>query len=223
MSQYYPPPSPFHPPEQSSEDEYYDEVDYEYEVEEDDDYPGSGDTLVQRILIFCAGGCLVFLCLSCCVLLGIALWWIDPGSSLVATTVPGSDIGLSFDNPAYPDESVVNEQMVQLTILGVNRNANLPAIPPVEGRELIIVTIELVNQGEEDVNFNERDFMLLNQIEEAYAPTPGVIDGALGRGQLPADTGLEGRLVFEVMAGEYELILAWEGGTDSQPRYILLE
>ncbi len=220
MSQYYPQPSPFYPPEQNPEEDYYDEV--EYEIEEGD-YTRSGDTLVQRILIFFAGGCLVFLCMSCCGLLGIGLWWLDPGNSLSSTPIPGSDIGLSFDDPAFPDESVVNDQKIKLTILEVNRNAALPTVPTVEGRELIVTTIELVNLGEEDLSFNERDFVLLNRFEEAYAPTPGVIDGALGRGSLPVGTGLEGRLVFEVIAGELDLILVWDSGPDSEPRYIWLE
>lgn len=222
MSQYYPQSSPFYPPEKGPEEDYYEEGDYEYEFE-DDYYGDSGDTLLQRMLLFLSGGCLVFICMSCCGLLGIVLWALDPGSSLVATPIPGSDIGLSFEDPAFPDESVINEQNVKLTILEVNRNANLPDIPPVEGRELIVVTIELVNLGDEDASFNERDFMLLNSFEEAYVSTPGVIEGSLGRGTLPPDTGLEGRLVFEVIADEFELILAWDGNPEAEPRYILLE
>jgi hypothetical protein len=221
VSQYYPPPGPFYPPERGPEDDYYEDADYEYEY--DDEFDGSGNTL-QRILIFGgAGGCLLVLCIVCCVVLGAALWVLDPGAGLVATDVPGSDIGLSFDEPAFPDESVVNEQSVKLTILEVNRNASLQSIPPVEGREIIVVTIELVNLGTEDIGFNERDFMLLNQVEEAYTATPGVIDGALGRGILPPDTGLEGRLVFEVREGELDLVLAWEAGSNVEPRYIYLE
>jgi hypothetical protein len=222
VSQYYPQPGPFYPPEQGPEDDYYEDADYEYEYD-DDEFDGSGNPL-QRILIFGgAGGCLLVLCIICCLVLGGALWILDPGAGLVATDVPGSDVGLSFDEPAFPDESVVNEQMTRLTILEVNRDASLPNIPPVEGREIIVVTIELVNRGEDDISFNERDFMLLNQVEEAYAATPGVIDGALGRGILPPDTGLEGRLVFEVVEGEFELIMAWEAGSNVEARYIYLE
>lgn len=222
MSQYYPQPGPFYPPEQGPEDDYYEDADYEYEYD-DDEFGGSGNTL-QRILIFGgAGGCVLVLCMVCCVLLGAGLWILDPGASLVATDVPGANIGLSFDEPAFPDESVVNEQMARLTILEVNRNASLENIPPAEGREIIVVTIELVNRGQEDISFNERDFTLLNQAEEPFDTIPGVIDGALGRGILPPDTGLEGRLVFEVVEGESELILAWEAGSNVEPRYIYLE
>jgi hypothetical protein len=221
LSQYYPQqPSPFYPPEQSPENDFYEEAEYEYE---DEAYETSGDTLVQRGLLFCAGGCLVFLCMSCCLLLGMGLWILDPGSSLVATTIPGSDIGLTFDQPAYSNESVVNEQNVKLTILEVNRNAALATAPQVEGNELIVVTIELVNLSGDELDFNERDFMLLNRFEERHPPIPGVVEGALGRGILPPDSGLEGRLVFEVAAGELDLVLVWEGGADSGTRYIYLE
>jgi hypothetical protein len=96
-------------------------------------------------------------------------------------------------------------------------------VPAVEGRELIIVTVELTNLGAEgEIEFNERDFLLLNVSNEAYQPLSGdVIDGALGRGTLPPGEGLEGRLVFEIIAGERDLVLAWEGEGGS--RYIYLE
>jgi len=221
MSQYYPPQGPLYPPEQNPE--YYD-ADYEYE-----EINGGGlknNALLQSTLAFVGGGCLVFLCMSACVLLGVALWTLDQ-TAIAAVPPEGSDIGLSFDEPAFPDESVTNEEGMQLTILDVNRNAALDSIPPVEGREVIIVTIELVNFGSDQAGFDERDFLLVNSLEEAYMPSIGVIssrDGALGRGTLPPNEGLEGRLVYEVAAGELDLRLVWEpSGADVQPRYIYLE
>lgn len=223
MSQYYPQSSSFYPPPGNPEDDYYDEDDVEYEIEEDEGYEGPGDTTSRRVLIFLAGGLLVFLCICCCLLVGTGLWFLDPGGGLLAATpFPGSDIGLTFADPAFPDETVVNDQGVQLTILDVNRNASLAAIPQVEGREVIIVTIELVNLGQEETNYHERNFLLLNQFEEAYTPTSGVIEGSLNRGTLPPNEGLEGRLVFEVIAGEPQLVLAWESG-DSAARYIEID
>ncbi len=222
MSQFYPQqPNPYYPPEQNPEEDYYDYDEFEYDDDDNDEESGSNLTRILAIVL--GGGCLIFLCLVCCGLVGVGLWYLDPGSSLVATTIPGSDIGLSFTEPAYPDESVVNEKGMRLTILDVNRNAALPAVVPAEGSELIIVTIELVNLGEEEADFNERDFTLLNAYEEAYQPLPGVVDGALGRGSLPPDAGLEGRLVYEVVAGEVDLVLQWDGGPETQLRYIWLE
>ncbi len=220
MSQYYPQQGPTYPPPHNPEGDYYEEGDYEYEDYEDE---GSNNSLLQTILAFVAGGCLVFLCMSACGLLLAGLWILDPGGEISATPIPGSDIGLSFSEPAFPGESVVNEQGLQLTILDVNRNASLDTIPPVEGRETIILTVELVNLGEADADFNERDFMLLNAFEEAYASTPGAVAGSLGRGSLPPGEGLEGRLVYEIIAGEFELILLWDPGADTQPRYIYLQ
>jgi len=210
-----------YPPEHNPEDYYYEEGDYEYE--DFDEGEGSGNTLLQSVLAFFAGGCLVFLCMSFCGLLMAVLWILDPGAGLSATPIPGSDIGLSFADPAFPGESVVNEQGMQLTILDVNRNASLDTMPPVEGRESIIVTVELVNLGESDANFNESDFLLLNVFEEAYQSTPGAVTGALGRGILPPGEGLEGRLVFEVVAGEIDLVVLWEPGGEAQPRYLYLQ
>jgi hypothetical protein len=221
MSQYYPQPGPFYPPENNPEDEYYDEDDYEFEGDNGD----SGGSLLQRSLIFLGGGCLVFLCIGCCLLFVAGLFVVDPTTLFAPTPIPGSELGLSFDDPAFPDESVVNDKNVKLTIQEVNRNAAPPAnATPIEGREFIIVTIELLNLGESDIDFNERDFYLLNSREEAYEPVAGadVGDGALGRGTLPPGQGLEGRLEFEVIAGEGDLMLNWDDG-ESGSRYIFLE
>lgn len=221
MSQYYPQQSPFYPPEHHPEDDYiYDEDDYE--IEEDDD-SGSGGSLLRQSLIFLAGGCLVFLCMACCGLSFAGLWMFDPTTLFAPTPFPGSELGLTFGDPAFPDESTVNEEQTKLTIREVNRNAALANVPAIEGREIIIVTVEIVNLGEAEIDFNERDFLLLNSFEEAYQPLAGanVGEGALGRGTLPPGDGLEGRLAFEVIAGERDLVLAWE--TPGGSRYIFLE
>lgn len=219
MSQYYPQSGPYYPPENNPEEDYiYDEDDYE--IEEEDGR--SGDSLLQRALIFLAGGCLVFLCMGCCGLVAASLFALDPTSLFAPTPIPGSDLGLSFKEPAAHDESVVNENKLKLRIVDVNRNAALAKVPPVEGRELIIVTVELVNLGDAEAKYNERDFLLLNGLEEAYQPQAGnVVDGALGRGSFPSGEGSEGRLAFEVIAGERDLVLTWDDGSGA--RYISLE
>jgi hypothetical protein len=224
MSQFYPQQNPYYPPPQRPEEDYYD--DYEYddgnEYYEDD---GGGNPLTQRLLLVASGGCLLFICAGCCVLALMGLWVLDPGSSLVASPTPSSQFGLSFEDPAYANESVVNDENVQLTILEVNRNVVVPGIPPIEGQELLVVTIELVNLGSEEVSFNESDFLLINEFEEAYtiSPQASAVDGALGRGKLAPNEGLEGRLVFTLQTGEVNLTLGWEGGRDVTPRYILIE
>jgi hypothetical protein len=223
MSQYYPPQGPMYPPPpppQNPESDYYDEGDYEYEEYEE----SSGGPLTNPWVAFFGGGCLVFLCMSICILMAAILWIADSSMGLTSPApIPGSDIGLTFDAPAFPGESVVNDDGVQLTVLEVNRNAAVEGILPVEGREVIIVTVELVNLGSEDAAFNERDFTLLNAYEEAYAPTVGIIAGALGRGTLPPNEGLEGRLVFETIAGEIDMRVRWESGQQASPRFLYLE
>lgn len=212
---------PSYPPEQGPEEDYYDEVDYEYD--DDNEEGQSGSPLMRSGLFFCAGCLVVFACLSCCALAGAGAYLFTSGSPLASTPIPGSDIGLSFETPAYPDESVVNEQNGRVAIIGVNRNAALPAVAPVEGRELIIVTVEMVNLGEDILKYNERDFVLLNNFEESFDAMPGVVDGALGRGELEGGVGLEGRMVFEAPAGELDLVLRWDGGPGTKPRFIFLQ
>jgi hypothetical protein len=219
MSQYYPQPGPYYQPQQGPEDDYYEEGDYEYEDEDG----GSGNSFLKYGLIFLGAGCLLFLCIACCGIVVAGLFAYDPTTLFAPTPIPGSDLGLTFDEAANPDESVVNDQKTQLTILDVNRNASLATIPAAEGLELIIVTVEVVNLGDEDIKFNEREFLLLNQNEEAYESLAGsdLIDGVLGRGSLPPGEGLEGRMVFQIRVGEQDLVLAWEGEGGS--RYIYLE
>lgn len=219
MSQYYPQPGPYYPPQQGPEDDYYEDADYEYE----DEGEGSGSSLLKYGLIFLGAGCLIFLCIACCGIVAAGLLAYDPTSLFAPTPIPGSELGLKFEEAANPDESVVNDQKTKLTILDVNRNASLATVPPTEGLELIVVTVELVNLGDQEAKFNERDFLLLNQNEEAYEALTGgnIIDGVLGRGTLPPGEGLEGRMVFQVRAGERDLVLAWEGEDGS--RYIYLE
>jgi hypothetical protein len=223
MSSYYSQQNPAYPPQGNPEEEIYDENDYDLEENEDD--KTGGDSLLKRGLIFFAGGCLVFVCIACCGLLGLGVYSLDVSSLIAGTPIPGSDIGLSFEQSAYPDEAVVNENQIRLKLLEATRNASLDTVPPVEGRELIIVTVELTNLGNKEVDFNERNFLLLNSSQAAYQPTTGadVIDGALGRGTLPAGEGLEGRLVFEVIAGDQGLVLNWEDGSEAKPRFISLQ
>ncbi|RME99593.1 MAG: DUF4352 domain-containing protein [Chloroflexi bacterium] len=220
MSQYYPQQGPAYPPPQHNpESDYYYDDDYEYEEYDD----SSGNSTMRLGLSFLAGGCLAALCIGLCVLAVGVLWVADPSLGISEPTpIPGSNIGLSFDDPAFSTESVVNDKNVKLTILEVNRNAVVEAIPQVEGREVLIVTIELVNLGKENTNFNERDFQLLNQFQDAYEPALGAIAGALGRGTLPPNEGLEGRLVYEVTSGEVDLRLFWQA-PDSAPRFIYLQ
>ena len=224
MSQYYPQQSPSYPPEYPPEDAYYyDEDDYEYEVEDNEYDNDSGNSLIRYALAFFAGGCLIFLCMSCCLLLAGGMWTLD--AALGGTPDPASELGVSFEDPAFPEESVLNEQQARLTVHEVNWNVSLPTVPVVEGRELVIVTIELENLNpDEDVDYREEDFLLLNGYNEAYPPiTPGdtVIDDALGRGILRPEQGLEARLVFEILAGEPELIMEWKT-RDSEGRYFSL-
>jgi len=222
MSQYYPQYSPSPPPR--GPEGGYDEYEYDDEGYYDDE-ESSGDTIPQRLLIFISGGCLVFICMSCCVLMFMGLWLLDPGSSFVSAPIEGSDLGLTFEEPAFSDESVVNDDGVKLTILEVNHNVALPGIPPVDGRELVVITIELVNLGTEDASYNESDFLLINQDEEAYtiSPLAASVEGALSRGKLAPEEGAQGRLVFDLVAGEFTMILGWEGGRDATPRFIFME
>jgi hypothetical protein len=131
-----------------------------------------------------------------------------------------------MDDPALPGDPVVNGQNLQLIVNDVNRNAALDTVPPAENTEIIIVTVELTNLGDEDFRLNEeRDFRLVNSAEDEYAPTVGAIDGGLERdgSLLKASEGIQGRLVFEVPSDGTDWVLVWTPGRDSESRYLYLE
>jgi hypothetical protein len=218
MSQFYP--QSGYPPEQPHED-YYE--DYSYEEDEFGDEAAGGPG--QKILLIAGIGCLIFACIACFCLLVVFIWSQNPGADVLNTPVPGSNVGLSPDNPARPDAAVVNEEGLRLSLRDVNRNAAaLSGIPAAEGREIIIITVQLENLNEppSDIEYSDRSFSLLNLADEVYIRKPDAIDGALGRGFLASGEGTQGRLVFEVLDGERDLILIWES-PESTARYISLE
>ncbi len=222
MGQYYPPQNPYHSPPSAPEADY---DEYEYDDDYYDDEDGTRDSLIQRILIFISGGCLVFICMGACFVFSIGLWTLDPTSALFPATLPGSDIGLDFFEPAFPDETVVNDESQQLRLFEVNRNATIPGVPLIEGQETIVITLELVNLSSDTASFSDSDFFLINQNSEQYAISPAApaVEGYLGRGSLEPNEGIEGRLVFDVRAGEFDLVLEWAGGRDVAPRYMYIE
>jgi hypothetical protein len=220
MSQYYaqPPYPPEQPPEAGDE---YDE----YEYEERQTGNGSESSTIKYALAFLGGGCLVFLCMCCCLVAATGMWSLS--GVLSPTPIPGSDKALSLDDPAGPKEAVVNEQNVRLTVREVSRNVTLPTVPPVQGREVVVITIPLENRGQTEVNYKLDDFSLLNRNEEEYVAMAGsnLTEGALKtKGKLAAEESLEARLVFEVLAGEPDLTLVWKSEQENgQSRFIALQ
>lgn len=222
MSQYYPPQPGYYPPPPNPEGGYYEDDNYEaYEMDEGSER--QGDSWFTRLAIFMAGGCLTFILMASCGGLIAVLWILDPGSSLLAPSVAGSDIGLTSDDPARITEEVVNDKKISLSILDINPNAESNTIPQTEGSEILIVTVELKNLSEEIISYDDEfNFKLLNQGDGFYDPTPGAIDGALGFGDLQPLEGQQGRLVFQILAEESGLMLEWQM-PDSEPRYIALQ
>lgn len=222
MSQYYPPQPGYYPPPANPEGGYYEDDTYE-DYEMDEGLERQGDSWLTRLAIFMAGGCLTFILMTSCVCLIAALWVLDPGGSVLAPSFPGSDIGLTTDEPARVTEEVVNEQGISLSILDINANAESNTIPQTEGSEIVIVTVQLKNLSEEIISYDDEfNFKLLNQGDGFYTPTLGAIDGALGFGDLQPLEGRQGRLVFQILAEESGLMLEWVM-PDSEPRYIALQ
>jgi hypothetical protein len=220
MSQFYSQQQPGYYPPPSNPEEHYDEYE-DYELEDENE--GSGSSAMTFVFGCFSGGCATFIVLCFCLILPAGLWILDPGSDMFTTSYPGDDIGLTFEQPAHSDQSVVNDQGIELTIVVLNRNASSNTIEQQEGTELIIVTVQLKNLSSETFDYDdERDFKLLNQTNGFYDLIPGAVEDTLGIASLPAKDGKQGRLVFRIVAAETGLVLEWSN-PDSLPRHIELE
>ena len=72
--------------------------------------------------------------------------WTAGDNLLGSTPMPGSDLGLSYDDPAYSGDEVINEQNVRLIVTDVYPNAASPTPLP-EGQETPTPTVVETGSG----------------------------------------------------------------------------
>jgi sRNA-binding carbon storage regulator CsrA len=152
-----------------------------------------------------------------------------------ATPVPPSPTpappGLTYENPAPLGEAVVADNDIEVTALGVMRDAwpkiqqaNIFNAPPRKGYQYILVQARVRNLGPSDEakKVNLFNFRATGSRGVIYEHPWLVIDKPL-EGEFFGGGTLEGELPFEIPEDETNLILIYDPGPESTARWLALE
>jgi hypothetical protein len=141
-------------------------------------------------------------------------------------------IGMSRISPAPMGQAVVADNRIEITVLGLERNA-WPKIQqinpfnpkPKEGMEYIIVTVRVRNLGDpaKTKRVSQLDFRVVGERGVIYEPPFGLILEKPIDAELFGGGVIEGQLGFQVEQGEKGLILIYDSGLDTTARYLSLE
>jgi len=152
-----------------------------------------------------------------------------------ATPVPPSPTpappGLTYENPALLGEAAVADNDIELTALGVMRDAwpkiqqaNIFNAPPRTGYQYILVQARVKNLGPsgETKKVNLFDFRVTGSRGVIYEDSWLVIDKPL-EGEFFGGGTVEGELPYEIPEDETNLILIYDPGLESTARWLALE
>jgi len=159
-----------------------------------------------------------------------------------ATAVPPTDTpipptptpvpaGLNRLNPIPMDQPIVADNNIELTVLGLERNAwpkiheaNMFNEEPGEGMEYIVVVMKVSYLGDpnETKLVSSWDFRVVGDRGAIYQSASVVLDDKLDA-ELFGGGAAEGELAFEVTSGEGGLVLIYDSGFGTEARYLSLE
>lgn len=146
--------------------------------------------------------------------------------------VPGAaERGPKKGAPAALSEAVLSDQGMEVTVLGIKRNA-WPAIhemnqfneKPADGREYVLTEIQAryVEGREQARRVSSTDFRITGEKGVIYERPSLAIENELNV-ELFREGEYTGYLAFEVAEGEQGLILIYDPGIGSSARYLSLE
>jgi len=154
---------------------------------------------------------------------------VAPLSTRTPTPLP---MGISRLHPLPMGESIVADNGIEITVLGLERDAwptvraaNSFNSAPDEGMEYIIVEVQVRNLGDpaETSLVGTLDFRVVGERATIYdAPIMLVLDNAL-HVEFFGGGIAEGQLAFQVVQGENNLVLIYDSGLDTTARYLSLE
>jgi len=184
-------------------------------------------TLVKIILV----SVLAMMCL-CTWIIGLMVIAL-PKKEEMAATPTSVPIGLSRDNPAPLGQPVVADNKIEITVLGIERNAWAkiqqinPFNPePEEGMEYIIITLRVRNLGDPAKTklVSPWHFRVVGERGVIYKlPFFLDLEKELSEAELFGGGVIEGQLGFQVGQGEKNLVLIYDSGLDTTARYLSLE
>lgn len=100
----------------------------------------------------------------------------------------------------------------QVTVKEVTKSAGSEYDKPKDGMEYVIVTIEIVNKGDDDESYNPLYFKVKNSQgqKEGMALSGVNNDTAMKAGELSADGVVDGTIVFEEPVNDSKLTLIYQ-------------
>lgn len=152
----------------------------------------------------------------------------ERNATRAAGTPTPQPMGLSRLSPAAMGEPVVADNDIELTVLGLERDAwptiyeaNMFNPAPEEGMEYVIVTIQARNLGDsaKTVRVGGLDFRMVGARGTIYDRRMVMLGSELDV-ELFGGGIAEGRIPFQVVQGEKELVLIYDSGLDTKARYL---
>ncbi len=153
------------------------------------------------------------------VLFVLAVIGIAKDSGSPSATVASKTTSSSTPTPAVKDVYALNEPAAindqTLTVTGIKRNYSVGDgyTYPDNGKEYVVVTVQIVNNGSNQVSFNTFDFQIQDSsgVLKNEAFIPGV-ENPLNSGDLAAGGKVTGTLAYEVPKGDAGLKLIFKPG-----------
>jgi len=137
----------------------------------------------------------------------------SPASNSTAVTTSATSTPVSATKDIYAVNEAAKIGSQALTVTAVQRNyaSGNPYIQPDTGNEYILVTVQIENQGTNQVDFNTYDFQVENSAgvlkNETYVPD---VQNELSSGNLASGGKVTGNLAFEVPKGDAGLKLVFK-------------
>ncbi len=138
-------------------------------------------------------------------------------AEIQSTSTTGSTSSSSTSKPTPKSEYAVNEPVTiddqTMTVTNVVRNFNTgnQFIQPESGKEYVVVTVQLQNNGKDQIRFNTYDFQV--QDSNGVLKSEGFITGVenkLESGGLAPGGKVTGNIAFEVLKGDTGLKLIFK-------------
>ena len=109
------------------------------------------------------------------------------------------------------EAATVDDRTVTVTGLQRNYSTGNEYLKPEAGKEFVVATVQITNNGKDAVSYNTYDFKMQDsngvQLTETYV---GTVDGQLNSGSLAPGGKVVGRVTYQVPAGDKGLKLLFQ-------------
>jgi len=119
---------------------------------------------------------------------------------------------IEIDEKTYYVGEFAQLDGAKMKVVRVERSAGAEFDKPKDGMEYIIVFVEIMNTGTENLSYNPYYFGMINKNGQVESQTFSMIDSetSLESGELLSGGSIEGTVVFEQLIGDTDLYLQYE-------------